>query len=688
MPRGLITSASAVKKLMKKAELMEIDTVALEFQEAQVIYFYESLIKVVHLNFHYFKIASLTDIRKKWHIPPAFTTEFVGYYLDRSIRMREMKTNLQQQVEANKTLLNQQSILRTKYDDAIKINQDVQQRQKDLMTEIEQLHNAILIISPNKQLQNLEILGKSPPAIPANVRINATSPIPILSSTPPPQMMIPSRTMSVPTAAALKQGVGFPLNNLRKDDTGRILSTQCISNDELLNECGICKKCNDQHLLAKCDTCHLYYHLGCLNPPLTRHPKKSKLYAWQCSECDKSDDSAPENVIIPKGPRRSRIRYSKDGIIMPENSLHDSFGSDQSLALSIKSDKSFQNKVTNGSDPKIEAAVQENVVQAIEDVSKSDTFATITPIVTKIAEKREKNLKSSPLKQNKKKKTSNANELQPTPLKSEIIQNHLEISIVGENQGVQEDVNLSQSQSSLAADEKKPKRGRPPKRTLSQISNDLQKQHDFQHKELPEEEVGLVFPSKSENSLLDLSRKVECPLDQYRAFADIPNSIPYPTMPNVEFPKFVNEAEIIPVPSEIFTNGLIDQTKLTNGDGSIEYSTSGGSSGHHKHKKRKSHKRRHSHSPSSNERQSSSVKKHKRKHKHRDHEAPLNPLNAESTTARPIEEQSTSVEHPRIKIKFRAILQAGDDKKPPKFMWHVPNEKNDTNEQTIINNQV
>ena len=38
----------------------------------------------------------------------------------------------------------------------------------------------------------------------------------------------------------------------------------------------------------------------------------------------------------------------------------------------------------------------------------------------------------------------------------------------------------------------------------------------------------------------------------------------------------------------------------------------------------------------------------------------------------PATDQSLSTEQPRIKIKFRAILQAGDDKKPPKFMWHVP----------------
>jgi len=52
MPRLLTTSASAYRKLLRKAELMGIDTQALEIQEAQV--------------------ASLVDVRKKWHIPPAF----------------------------------------------------------------------------------------------------------------------------------------------------------------------------------------------------------------------------------------------------------------------------------------------------------------------------------------------------------------------------------------------------------------------------------------------------------------------------------------------------------------------------------------------------------------------------------------------------------------------------------------
>lgn len=83
----------------------------------------------------------------------------------------------------------------------------------------------------------------------------------------------------------------------------------------LLNECATCSQRRDQHLLAKCDTCSLYYHLDCLNPPLTRLPKKSKLYGWQCSECDKSSDSEVEEM---NAPRRSKSRYSREAKSDPE----------------------------------------------------------------------------------------------------------------------------------------------------------------------------------------------------------------------------------------------------------------------------------------------------------------------------------------------------------------------------------
>uniref|UniRef100_A0AAG5DUX8 PHD finger protein 14 n=1 Tax=Anopheles atroparvus TaxID=41427 RepID=A0AAG5DUX8_ANOAO len=317
MPRLLITSATACKKLLFKAELMGLDMAAIEFQEAQM--------------------AALTDVRKKWHVQPAFSVEFIGYYLDRAMRLGDMKKNLQEQMLLNKRLLGQQQQLCSKYDRSVLLNQEALKRNEAYRESIAKLYAHIQALAPSKTLVPLEQIGKPSPSTQithppnvagtfgkgaphAGVMINTTLASSTVALCPTP----PARTMTVPTAAALKMGVGFPLQNLlvpgggKRDDTGRILSTQCKQNSEdLLNECGICKRCHDQHLLAKCDTCHLHYHLGCLNPPLTRHPKKSKLYGWQCSECDRSDDSNPESIIIPKAPRKSRTRYAKDGTIVP-----------------------------------------------------------------------------------------------------------------------------------------------------------------------------------------------------------------------------------------------------------------------------------------------------------------------------------------------------------------------------------
>ncbi|XP_050296490.1 PHD finger protein 14 isoform X2 [Anthonomus grandis grandis] len=267
MPRLITTSASACRKLLRKAEQMGIDTSELEMHDAQ--------------------IATLADIRKKWHIPPAFTVEFIAYYLDRNERLRGMKATLEQFMEENKVLLDEQQKLRTQYDEVLKRSNEVTSKNADLKASIQKYHSAILSACPTKNLPNIDDIGKPP------------APKPI------------QQTMAVPTAAALKMGVGFPLKNIPlREREDRVLSSQAKPTEPLqLNECGICRQRRDQHLLAKCDTCHLYYHTDCLNPPLARLPKKSKLYGWQCSECDKSSDSEVEHV---KAPRRSRSIYSRD----------------------------------------------------------------------------------------------------------------------------------------------------------------------------------------------------------------------------------------------------------------------------------------------------------------------------------------------------------------------------------------
>lgn len=297
MPRLLTTSASAIRKLLHKANLMGIDSEALEVQEAQM--------------------SALSDVRKKWHIQPAFSVEFIGYFLDRITRLRDIKNNLEVQVSSNAKLVTDQQFLKEKYDQMIRDNEELAKESETLREKIQLLHSSISSLCPNKTLPLAGSIGK--PATSILVSSTASSVLPCLT-VPPPASTPPARPMSVPTAAALKMGVGFPLQNpSTTNNAGKILSTQRPDKNELLHECGICKRCTDQHLLAKCDTCHFHYHLGCLNPPLTRHPKKGKLYGWQCSECDKSDCS-DTGMTMPEGPRKSRTRYSKDGTIVSANS--------------------------------------------------------------------------------------------------------------------------------------------------------------------------------------------------------------------------------------------------------------------------------------------------------------------------------------------------------------------------------
>jgi PHD-finger len=558
-------------------------------------------------------------------------------------------------VEANQSLLNQQQLLRTKYDDAIKVKADVQQRQDDLMVEILHLHNAVLNLCPNKQLPIVENIGKLPPTPAAAVKMMIPSQPPTLSSTPPPQM-ITSRTMSVPTAAALKMGVGFPLNNLRKDDTGRILSTQRISNDALMNECGTCKKCTDQHLLAKCDTCHRFYHLGCLNPPLTRHPKRSKLYAWQCSECDKSDDSGHENNIIPKGPRRSRIRYSKDGPIIPDP-LRDSFGSEKSMSLSRKSDESHHQKAVNGSS--VEAKIPDlHEAAKIAALPVNETLfceivptTTSTPIVSKdelpqlTVKKRGRKPRPKTSFQASKSTIDLTTSLDqplvdPAPPKEKVKKERKEKKLLT----VAKTTPLSDLSMSLDPPPKVVKKGRPKKEKPSIPQASIESVQEKQEiPSLPEE-----VEVKPEVTVINVTRKVELPLEQFRT------SVPHLASIADQQPK---EAEvsthpllaIASVESLAPVNHISDlqNGSVLNGDGATS-SCSG-----HKNKKKK--KRRHSNSPSSGDR-ASSTKKKKRKHKQKD---------LEFNDAQAIEMFKTerSPEQPPIKMKFSSINSSGKGQK-------------------------
>ncbi|KAJ1354286.1 hypothetical protein KIN20_011169 [Parelaphostrongylus tenuis] len=81
-----------------------------------------------------------------------------------------------------------------------------------------------------------------------------------------------------------------------------------------INVCKECGKSHDQHLIIGCDLCYEYYHIGCLDPPLEKVPKKVNC-EWHCANCCESSDDAEkqresnrENLTDTATNRRLRQR--------------------------------------------------------------------------------------------------------------------------------------------------------------------------------------------------------------------------------------------------------------------------------------------------------------------------------------------------------------------------------------------
>uniref|UniRef100_A0AAV2K9T6 PHD finger protein 14 n=1 Tax=Knipowitschia caucasica TaxID=637954 RepID=A0AAV2K9T6_KNICA len=236
LPRPLTSSASAIRKLMRKAELMGISTDIFPVDTSDAN-------------------ASMDGRRK--HKQPALTADFVNYYLERNMRMIQIQDNISEQKNLKDKLESEQEKLHVEYnklcetlEELLNMNGELRGEGKTVWT----LMGGIL-----GQKLNTPAVLKAPKERKPNKKEGGT----------------PGKSSSLPA---------------------------------ILYSCGICKKNQDQHLLVLCDTCKLYYHLGCLEPPLTRMPKKTKNSYWQCSECDQasSDEADIAMATLPDGTKRSR----------------------------------------------------------------------------------------------------------------------------------------------------------------------------------------------------------------------------------------------------------------------------------------------------------------------------------------------------------------------------------------------
>lgn len=255
--RNLMTSPSLIMRLTKKSELMGLDPKS-AFMTVQ---------------------DEMEMARQKWHIPPAFSLEFVAYCRDRTTRMVNMKKQNVELIKQNLALKNEEASLRERYNSI-----------KDIVGKLK--------LETDTMIKEARALQKS------------------VTATTGKQYNLPLQ---------MEQLIARCSNTKNKSP---VKSSKSATKTSSTYGCGKCGAVKDQHLLALCDTCHSYFHIYCLDPPLTRVPKKTKFGGWQCSDCSERDEEEQEeaneeqNMLAAQeagGPRRLRER-----IKFPEKYCHES----------------------------------------------------------------------------------------------------------------------------------------------------------------------------------------------------------------------------------------------------------------------------------------------------------------------------------------------------------------------------
>lgn len=105
-------------------------------------------------------------------------------------------------------------------------------------------------------------------------------------------------------------GDGGVLNEIKQAAEKPRGSPAVVSKKEKENYCCVvCKKTTEQHKQTQCDQCLKSFHIGCLDPPLARLPKRNN-FGWICHECNESSDSEVE-IPVEEEATTSRSARSR-----------------------------------------------------------------------------------------------------------------------------------------------------------------------------------------------------------------------------------------------------------------------------------------------------------------------------------------------------------------------------------------
>lgn len=295
---------------------------------------------------HEQQVLSVGESRKKWGVAPALTVEYVAYYGDRQKRIEELKANLSEQIHRHSQLRKEETIIRPKYE-LLNRNSETSREKNESARELAQMFRNTLSV------------------------------------------LTPTNGANVPDCAALK-----PLIRAVEIVTPNVQAKATVWGQSMsMKTCALCKMTRDQHLLAHCDTCQLNYHMGCLTPPLTRIPKKSKLYGWQCSECDRAT-AHEEALAVDLGSNGQRKRRQAAAKAMAKTSRDNSDWESGWEQL-----KSWEDANGKSEDDAISEARRQSLIE-----SASVTNPTNAKTKTKEQRKREKEERREERRKRKEKK--------------------------------------------------------------------------------------------------------------------------------------------------------------------------------------------------------------------------------------------------------------------------------------------
>ncbi|XP_077159853.1 PHD finger protein 14 isoform X5 [Paroedura picta] len=311
LPRPLTSSASAIRKLMRKAELMGISTDIFPVDTSDT--------------------SSSVDGRRK-HKQPALTADFVNYYLERNLRMIQIQENMAEQKKIKDKLENEQEKLHVEYNKLCESIEELQNMNAKLRNEGQGIWAVLGRIIGQKL--NIPAILRAPKERKPSKKEGGTQKTTILpavlyrqcsecdqAGSSDMETDIAMETLPDGTKRSrrqIKEPVKFvpqdvppepkkiPVRNTRTRGRKRSFLPEEEKNEDriprerrqrqsvvqkkpksedLRTECATCKGTGDNENLVRCDECRLCYHFGCLDPPLKKSPKQTG-YGWICQECD------------------------------------------------------------------------------------------------------------------------------------------------------------------------------------------------------------------------------------------------------------------------------------------------------------------------------------------------------------------------------------------------------------------